>query len=147
MGESVMSFLDDIKREFEVEDVDIKTYSPLTLAFIGDCVFDLVIRTIVVGRANRQPEKLHRMKANIVKAKTQSDIVQALLTDLTEEEEGYYKRGRNAHSYSSAKNASIGDYRRATGFETLIGFLYLTNQTDRILELTKLGLERVEIKI
>ena len=142
-----MSFLDDIKKEFDVDEVDIKTYSPLTLAFIGDCVFDLVIRTIVVGRANRQPEKLHKLKANIVKAKTQADMAQVLLPDLTEEEVGYYKRGRNAHSYSAAKNASIGDYRKATGFEALIGFLYLTNQNDRILELTRLGLERVEISI
>lgn len=142
-----MTFLDSIKNEFDVEEVDVKTYSPLTLAFIGDCVFDLVIRTIVVGRANRQPEKLHKLKANIVKAKTQADMVVALLPELTEEEEGYYRRGRNAHSYSSAKNATIGDYRKATGFEALLGFLYLTNQNDRILELTKLGLERVEISI
>ncbi len=142
-----MTFLDSIKNEFDVEEVDVKTYSPLTLAFIGDCVFDLVIRTIVVGRANRQPEKLHKLKANIVKAKTQADMVVALLPELTEEEEGYYRRGRNAHSYSTAKNATIGDYRKATGFEALLGFLYLTNQNDRILELTKLGLERVEISI
>ncbi len=142
-----MTFLEEIKKEFEVEEVDIKTYSPLTLAFIGDCVFDLVIRTIVVGRANRQPEKLHKLKAGIVKAGTQAKMAQALMDDLTEEEAGYYRRGRNAHSYSSAKNASVGDYRKATGFEALLGFLYLTNQNDRILELTKLGLEKVDISI
>lgn len=142
-----MTFLDDIKREFSVEEVDIRTYSPLTLAFIGDCVFDMVIRTVVVGRANQATDKLHKKKANIVKAKTQADMIHALLDDLTEEELGYYKRGRNAHSYSSAKNATVGDYRKATGFEALLGFLYLTNQEGRILELTKLGLERLEIEI
>lgn len=142
-----MSFLDDIKREFNVEEVDIKTYSPLTLAFIGDGVFDLVIRSVIVGRANKQTDKLHKMKSGIVKAGTQAALAAAIMNDLTEEEQGYYRRGRNAHSYSSAKNASIADYRKATGFEALIGFLYLTNQNDRILELTKLGLERLEKEI
>lgn len=139
-----MTFLDDIKREFNVEEVDIKTYSPLTLAFIGDGVFDLVIRSVLVGRANQQTDKLHKTKSEVVKAKTQAELAAVLMDDLTEEEQGYYRRGRNAHSYSSAKNASIADYRKATGFEALIGFLYLTNQNDRILELTRLGLERLD---
>lgn len=142
-----MSFLDEIKREFNVEEVDIKTYSPLTLAFIGDGVFDLVIRSVLVGRTNMQTEKLHKMKSEIVKAKTQAELAAVLKDDLTEEEQGYYRRGRNAHSYSSAKNASIADYRKATGFEALIGYLYLTNQNDRILELTRIGLERLEKRI
>jgi len=142
-----MTFLEDIKREFNVEEVDVRTYSPLTLAFIGDCVFDLVIRTIIVGRANRQPEILHKKKSKIVKAETQARMIENLLDILTEEEEGYYKRGRNAHSYSSAKNASIGDYRKATGFEALIGYLYMTGQNDRILELTKAGLLSLDISI
>lgn len=142
-----MTFLDDIRKEFNVEEVDIRTYSPLTLAFIGDCVFDMVIRTVVVGRSNQATEKLHKKKSGIVKAQTQAAMVEAIKEDLTEEELGYYRRGRNAHSYSSAKNASIGDYRKATGLESLMGFLYLTNQTNRILELTKRGLEKLEIDI
>ncbi len=142
-----MSFLEDIKKEFNVGEVDIRTYSPLTLAFIGDCVFDMVIRSILVGRANRQPEKLHKRKSAVVKAQTQSAMILAIMEELTEEEQGYFKRGRNAHSYSSAKNASLGDYRRATGFEALLGYLYLTEQTDRILELTRLGLGKLDIEI
>ena len=142
-----MTFLDDIRKEFNVEEVDIRTYSPLTLAFIGDCVFDLVIRSIVVGRANSQPEKLHKRKANVVKATTQAAMAIALYDELTETEQEYYRRGRNAHSHSSAKNASIGDYRKATGFEALLGYLYLTNQNERILELTKSGLKKLEIEI
>ncbi len=142
-----MSFLEDIKKEFNVGEVDIRTYSPLTLTFIGDCVFDMVIRSILVGRGNRQPEKLHKRKSAVVKAQTQSAMILAIMEELTEEEQGYFKRGRNAHSYSSAKNASLGDYRRATGFEALLGYLYLTEQTDRILELTRLGLGKLDIEI
>lgn len=142
-----MSFLDEIKLDFKIEDVDINTYSPLTLAFIGDCVFDLVIRSVIVCRANRQPNKLHKLKANVVKAQTQSEMAKALMEDMTEEEAAVYKRGRNAHSFSSAKNASIQDYRRATGLEALIGYLYLLNRSDRILELISLGLRKLEIYI
>ena len=142
-----MSFLDEIKLDFKIEDVDINIYSPLTLAFIGDCVFDLVIRSVIVCRANRQPNKLHKLKANVVKAQTQSEMAKALMEDMTEEEAAVYKRGRNAHSFSSAKNASIQDYRRATGLEALIGYLYLLNRSDRILELISLGLRKLEIDI
>lgn len=142
-----MGFLEDVKKEFNVGEVDIRTYSPLTLAFIGDCVFDMVIRSVLVGRANSQPEKLHKRKSAVVKATTQSAIINVLMDELTKEEQGYYKRGRNAHSYSSAKNASMGDYRRATGFESLLGYLYLTEQTDRILELTRLGLNKLNIEL
>ena len=142
-----MSFLDEIKLDFKIEDVDINTYSPLTLAFIGDCVFDLVIRSVIVCRANRQPNKLHKLKANVVKAQTQSEMAKALMEDMTEEEAAVYKRGRNAHSFSSAKNASIQDYRRAIGLEALIGYLYLLNRSDRILELISLGLRKLEIDI
>ena len=142
-----MSFLDEIKLDFKIEDVDINTYSPLTLAFIGDCVFDLVIRSVIVCRANRQPNKLHKLKANVVKAQTQSEMAKALMEDMSEEEAAVYKRGRNAHSFSSAKNTSIQDYRRATGLETLIGYLYLLNRSDRILELISLGLRKLEIDI
>ena len=142
-----MSFLDEIKLDFKIEDVDINTYSPLTLAFIGDCVFDLVIRSVIVCRANRQPNKLHKLKANVVKAQTQSEMAKALMEDMTEEEAAVYKRGRTAHSFSSAKNASIQDYRRATGLEALVGYLYLLNRSDRILELISLGLRKLEIDI
>ena len=130
-----MSFLDEIKLDFKIESADINSYSPLTLAFIGDCVFDLVIRSVIVCRANRQPNKLHKLKANVVKAQTQSEMAKALMEDMTEEEAAVYKRGRNAHSFSSAKNASIQDYRRATGVEALFGYLYLSGNIKRVREL------------
>ena len=136
-----------MKQEFSCEDKDIRTYSPLTLAFVGDCVFDLIIRTVIVERANRSPHDLHKMKSAIVKAKTQAELGEIIQDLLSDEEQAVYKRGRNAKSGSTAKNASVGDYRKATALEALIGYLFLLNQEDRILFLVKEGLKRLEINI
>lgn len=136
-----------ILETFGITQQDIKTYSPLTLAYIGDGVYDLIIRSIVVGKGNTQPNLLHKKTSSIVKAKAQSEMIEALLPELTEEEEAVYKRGRNAHSATMAKNASMSDYRRATGFEALMGYLYLKNDFARVLELVKTGLERTERRI
>ena len=145
--EKSLSFLDKMKQEFSCEDKDIRTYSPLTLAFVGDCVFDLIIRTVIVERANRSPHDLHKMKSAIVKAKTQAELGEIIQDLLSDEEQAVYKRGRNAKSGSTAKNASVGDYRKATALEALIGYLFLLNQEDRILFLVKEGLKRLEINI
>lgn len=145
--EQNLSLLLKLKQEFACTDVDIRTYSPLTLAFLGDCVYDLVIRTVIVERGNRTPNSLHKKKSAIVKAETQAKFMDVIMEDLTEEEEGAYKRGRNAKSYTSAKNASIADYRKATGMEALLGYLYLQNKEDRIIELVHLGLDRLKIEI
>ena len=126
---------------FGIEQQDIRTYSPLALAYIGDGIYDLVIRSLVVGKGNTQPNLLHKKTSSMVKAKAQSEMIEALLPELTEEEEAVYKRGRNAHSFTMAKNASMSYYRRATGFEALMGYLYLKNEFTRMLELVKLGLE------
>lgn len=130
-----------IRAFFHIKNVDIRTYSPLTLAYIGDCIFDLLIRTIVVGKGNTKPSQLHRRTSSIVKAQTQakmSDILEPILTD---EEAEVYRRGRNAKSYTTAKNASVIEYRRATGFEALLGYLYLTDRFSRVMELTREALE------
>ena len=145
--EKSLSFLDKMKQEFSCEDKDIRTYSPLTLAFVGDCVFDLIIRTVIVERANRSPHDLHKMKSAIVKAKTQAELGEIIQDLLSDEEQAVYKRGRNANSGSTAKNASVGDYRKATALEALMGYLFLLNQEDRILFLVKEGLKRLEINI
>ena len=136
-----------MKQEFSCEDKDIRTYSPLTLAFVGDCVFDLIIRTVIVERANRSPHDLHKMKSAIVKAKTQAELGEIIQDLLSDEEQAVYKRGRNAKSGSTAKNASVGDYRKATALEALMGYLFLLNQEDRFLFLVKEGLKRLEINI
>ena len=145
--EKSLSFLEKMKQEFSCEEKDIRTYSPLTLAFVGDCVFDLVIRTVIVERANRSPHELHKMKSAIVKAKTQAELGEAIQELLSEEEQSVYRRGRNAKSGTTAKNASVGDYRKATALEALIGYLFLQNREDRILFLVKEGLSRLSIKI
>ena len=145
--EKSLSFLEKMKQEFSCEEKDIRTYSPLTLAFVGDCVFDLIIRTIIVERANRSPHDLHKMKSRIVKAKTQAELGEAIQELLSDEEQAVYKRGRNAKSGSSAKNASIIDYRKATALEALVGYLFLRNQEDRILFLVKTGLEKLGVVI
>ena len=145
--EESLSLLKKLKVEFSCEDVDLRNYSPLTLAFLGDCVFDLIIRTVIVERGNRAPESLHKKKSAVVKAQTQAKMAESLLESLSEEEISVYKRGRNAKSYSVAKNASVSDYRRATGFEALLGYLYLQDKEDRVIELIKLALSRVELEI
>lgn len=145
MEESIMpkeqyNLLEQIKKIFECKEQDVRAYSPLTLAYIGDAIYDLVIRSVVVERANRSANELHKKTIRYVKAEAQSAMITALASELTSDEEAVYKRGRNAKSYTTAKNASVGDYRRATGFEALMGYLYLTNQTDRLLELVQKGI-------
>ena len=146
MEESI-TMLDAIKREFECKEVDIRAYSPLTLAYIGDAVYDLVIRTVVVERANRSANKLHKTAIRYVNAGTQAQMVMAIEEELTEDEKAVYHRGRNAKSYTSAKNASIADYRKATGLEALFGYLYLRGETDRLLMLVRSAFEKMNLKI
>ena len=136
MEESI-SLLSQIKETFACKETDIRTYSPITLAFLGDCIYDLVIRTVLVERCNRDANSLHKIKSAVVKADAQAEMIEALLP---EEEAGVYRRGRNAKTSHTAKNASVVDYRKATGFEALMGYLYLTEQTDRLLFLVKKGL-------
>ena len=136
MEESLKNF----KETFSLGDRDLRTYSPLTLAYIGDGIYELVIRSVVVERANRSANDLHKKTTRYVKAPAQSAMIEALLPELTEEEEAVYRRGRNAKSYTTAKNASVADYRRATGFEALMGYLYLKEDYSRIVELVRKGI-------
>ena len=145
--EESLSLLGQIKQVFECKEQDVRAYSPLTLAYIGDAIYDLIIRSVVVERGNRAANDLHKRTTRYVKAEAQAKMIIALQEELTEEEEAVYKRGRNAKSYTSAKNASIGDYRKATGFEALMGFLYLTDQMDRLLYLIKKGIELAGLTI
>lgn len=126
---------------------DVRTYSPLTLAYIGDAVYDLIIRTVVVERANRPANDLHRITVKYVSANAQSKIVQALMGDFTGEEQSIYRRGKNSKPHTTAKNAAVPDYLKATGFEAVIGYLYLTGRMDRALELVRKGLEQAGMEI
>ncbi|HCT90626.1 MAG TPA: ribonuclease III [Lachnospiraceae bacterium] len=120
--------------------MEAKQYSPLTLAYLGDAVYELLIRTAVVVAGNAPVNKLNRRASNLSKAAAQSEMAGRLMEYFTEEELAMYKRGRNAHSYTKAKNATVGDYRRATGLEAVFGFLYLEGKMDRILALINTGL-------
>ncbi|MBR6665565.1 MAG: ribonuclease III [Lachnospiraceae bacterium] len=145
--EAGLSLLGQIKKEFQCKEVDVRAYSPLTLAYIGDAVYEMVIRTVIVERANKAANELHKKTVKYVQAGTQAAMIMALQDILTEDELAVFKRGRNAKSNTSAKNASITDYRKATGFEALIGFLYLMDDMDRVLFLVKEGIERVGLSI
>ena len=146
MEESV-TILEAIKQHFACGEVDVRTYSPLALAYIGDAIYDLVIRTIVVERGNTSANKLHKKTVTYVNARVQARMIEAMIEELTEEEQAVYKRGRNAKSYTTAKNASVIEYRKATGFEALCGYLYLTGNQERMLALIKTAIEKVEMEI
>lgn len=126
-----------IRQQFALDKHDIRTYSPLVLAYIGDGIYELMIRSIVVEQGNRQVNKLHQQASRFVKAQAQSEMMETLLPLLSQEELQIYKRGRNAKSYTTAKNASVNDYRRATGFEALMGYLYLNGSIERLTELVR----------
>lgn len=136
-----------IKEQFGIKDVDIRTYSPLTLAYIGDGIFDIVIRSVVVGKGNTKASQLHKHTSSIVKAHTQAVMIEALEPHLTKEEADIYRRGRNAKSPTMAKNATMADYRKATGLEALMGYIYLSDDFERVVELTKLGVQLIGIEI
>lgn len=129
-----------IKEQFGLKPVDIRTYSPLALAYIGDGIYDLVIRSIVVGKGNTKASNLHRETSRMVKAQAQAEMIEILLPYLTQEEADIYRRGRNAKSPTMAKNATMSDYRKATGFEALMGYLYLKDEFERLIELVKIAL-------
>ncbi|MEY8515896.1 ribonuclease III domain-containing protein [Lachnospiraceae bacterium 29-84] len=129
--------------KFHMQAKEIRTYSPLVLAYIGDGIYDLIIRSLVVGNGNAHVNDMHRMTSQLVKAHAQSELIGILMPDLTEEEAGVYRRGRNANSATMAKNATVADYRRATGFEALMGYLYLEGRMERMMELLVSGLTKL----
>lgn len=141
MEKSIMDLMSALKENWELPDVDVRTYSPLVLAYIGDGVYELVIRSLLVGRGNAQANRLHKEASTLVNAGAQSASLERIKEELSEEEMQVFKRGRNANSATMAKHATMSDYRRATGFEALMGYLYLTGRMERILELVKKGLE------
>ena len=143
MEESLRSL---ILKEFPHEEVDIRTYSPSTLAFLGDAVYSLVIRTILVSKGNRQAEKLHNETTYYVRAQQQAEIGMAVYDLMTEEEKKIYRRGRNSNPYHHAKSASMEEYLQATALEALCGYLYLQGRTDRLIELLREGIARTDKK-
>ena len=138
------SFNESLTQAFSLAEKDWKQYSPLTLAYLGDAVYELAVRTVYVKRMNCQAHKLNRLVVGHVSAKNQCRLVRTLLPMLSEEEYAVYKRGRNAKPASMAKNASTEEYLEATGFEALIGYLYLEERFDRMQELIRCGFHEEE---
>ena len=132
--------LSELKELFHLKEQDIRSYSPLTLAYLGDGVYELVIRTILVKKGNCPVNRLHKRASSLVKASAQSAIMEVIEEELTPEELSVYRRGRNAHSPTMAKHATMADYRRATGFEALMGYLYLKEEYSRMVALIRRGI-------
>ena len=137
----------DILERFDCREQDVRNFSPLTRAYIGDCVYELIVRTMVVERGNRPPRKLHNESSEFSKAGTQRKIYEALLDEVTKEEADILRRGKNAHFHTKAKNATVLEYRSATALEALLGYLYLTGKMERVLELLKIGLRKCEMNL
>ena len=138
-----IDFLVHCKQALRLERIDIANYSPLALAYIGDAVYELMIRTHVVSHGSMQVNKMHKKSASLVKAQTQAELIKILEPELTPLEHAAYKRGRNAKSVTMAKHATMKEYRTATGFEALIGYLYLQGRLERLAKLLGLGLDRL----
>lgn len=135
--------LNCFKKALKLKEVEAREYSPLALAYLGDAVYELAIRTFVMNHGNTQVNKMHKRTAGLVKAEAQANFYKVLEEELTEEEKAVYRRGRNAKSVTMAKHATMKDYRMATGFEALMGYLYLTEQMERMAELLGHGLTKL----
>ncbi len=123
----------DINSVLSKEEIPkINTLSPLTLAFLGDSVYEMFVRTKILASGNRPANELHKLAVGYVKAKAQSIAAHKILDMLTEEETAIYKRGRNTNIHTVPKNADMADYRHATALETLIGYLYLKGEEERL---------------
>lgn len=122
---------------------EARNYSPLTLAFLGDAVYEREIRERIVREGNASPNQLNKRSSALAMASTQAAMAQALLSEMTDEEVAVYRRGRNANSHTMAKHATMADYRRATGLEALMGYLFLSGEEERCRELIRRGIEKI----
>ncbi len=138
-------FFGDVQRYFGRSRMSPEQYSALALAYIGDAVFELVVRTAVIDLGNGRVKDFDRMASGISRASSQAKIARTLMDELTDEERMIYRHGRNAKSATTPKNATVAEYRMATGFEALVGYLYLCHKMDRALELIKKGMEKTEL--
>ena len=118
----------------EVKVPDMRELSPLTLAFVGDSVYELFVRCKILSGGSRPAGELHKIAVGYVKAKAQSTAMHELKNSLSEEELGIYKRGRNTNIHTVPKNADMNDYRQATGLEALVGYLFITGREERLSE-------------
>ena len=121
----------------------VKELSSLGLAHVGDGAYELLCRSYLCARGNRTVHTLHKDTVNMVKAPAQARFAEAILPLLTEEEQGYFRRGKNAHTHAAPKSATPQEYAKATGLEALFGALFLLGRTDRLNELFQVGIEHI----
>lgn len=141
------NLLEEIHLFFPKEEVDIRSYAPLKLAYLGDAVFEILIRTLMIESMGGPVKNLHKAASELVNAGAQAKLVLAMVDGLTEEELAVYRHGRNAKTSSVAKHADIHDYRNATGLEALFGYLYLTGNTKRAIELLKMAMDKTGMEV
>ncbi len=141
---NIIDFIEEIKKQFQLKPAEAASYSPLVLAYLGDCIYEMVLRTVIVCHGNTSVNRLNQKTSYFAKATTQSELVKCIMEELTEEEMRIFKRGRNAKSVTVAKHASMTDYRMATGLEALIGYLYLDGRYERLVELIRAGIQCLE---
>ena len=125
----------------EKDEQEINQLSPLTWAYVGDCIFELYVRTKLVNETKLKPHELHLRAINYVKAKSQAEMLHNINDKLTEEEQDIVRRGRNTENHHLPKNANIQDYMYSTAFEALIGYLYLCKKEKRVKEIIKMAIE------
>lgn len=141
MEKSLRAYLEQYENSLDLKAVDVRELSPLVLAYVGDAVYDLMVREYVLSHGSVQINKMNQRKTALVCAHAQSELMKYLENELglSEEELSVFKRGRNTRSLTHSKNSSIGEYRRATGFEALVGHLYLRREFERLNEIVSKG--------
>lgn len=139
------NLLDEIHQYFPQDKRDVRSFSPLKLAYLGDAVFEMIIRTLIIEETEGPVKNLHARTSELVNAGSQAKLILSLQEELTEEERSAYRHGRNAKTSSVAKHADIHDYRNATGLEALFGYLYLTGRSARAVELCRIGFDKLHI--
>ncbi len=122
--------------------IEPREVSSLALAYIGDAIYEIFVRTMVLSKGNAPVNKLHKQSREYVNAKAQAEMYHVIATCLTEEEQAVFRRGRNAKSFTTPKNMTLADYRHATGLEALFGYLYLKGDMQRALELFEIGVKK-----
>lgn len=137
-------FFETSEQFINIKNLDLRTYSPLSFAFVGDAVFSMIIRAYLVANGNTSANMLHKMSSRYVKAESQSKMSEYIAGMLTEEEADIFKRGKNTHVNGHTRSASLYDYKCATGLEALFGYLYLSGENARMMELAKACIECIE---
>lgn len=134
---------ESIRKEFSLAGQRPRSLSAHSLAYLGDAVYETVIRMVIVEQGDRSAKKMNRDAVELARASAQARLIRAIAPDLTEEEQDIFRRGRNTNPGMRARHATMSEYRLATGFETLVGYLYLKGEKERLLSLIHMGWDRI----